>query len=344
MSAEDNSGNNNPRKRGLGRGLDALFKDVKREEDSFQRKETAQPVQDEAAPRIRRADEIVSDSAAAPVEFKSLPVTGAPRKLPIELLTPGKFQPRKVFEPEALQQLADSIAVHGVIQPLLVRPLTRDAFGHQAYEIVAGERRWRAAQKAKLHDVPVVIQELTDHETLEVALIENLQRQDLGPLEEAEGYQRLMDEFRHTQEALAQRLGKSRSHVANMLRLLKLPPNVRKALQDGTLTYGHARALIGSDRAERIAEEIIKKSLSVRQAEKLVKAEAAGKAAALKKKMPRHFVPRDVDVIALEERLTNHLGLRVTLDGEGAAGTLHIEYKELDQLDDVVKRLLRVPE
>ena len=341
-----------PKKRGLGRGLDALFGDARKEEASFQRKDaqppqqaTVQqqpasrppPVQNEPAPRLKRADEMV-----APVEYKSAPASGL-RKLPVDLLKPGKFQPRQHFDDEAIGNLAESIAVHGVLQPLLVRPLPGGAQRDGAmYEIIAGERRWRAAQKARIHEVPVIIQELSDNETLEIALIENLQREDLNPLEEAEGYQRLMDEFRHTQDVLAHRLGKSRSHVTNTLRLLKLPAKVRKYMQDGQLTAGHARALVNATNADQLADAIVKRGLNVRQTEKLVRDAAEGKAK-IKKPVAKGYVPRDVDVMALEEKMTSLLGLKVMIDGEGAEGVLHIEYKSLDQLDDLIERLTRLP-
>ena len=334
-----------PKKRGLGRGLDALFGDARKEEDSYQRKEAAaQPAprasqasaerSADPAPKIKRADEMV-----AATEYKSLP-PGAPRKLPVDRLKPGKFQPRQHFDDEAIGNLAESIAVHGVLSPLLVRAITNEP---GMYEIIAGERRWRAAQKARVHEVPVIIHELSDNETLEIALIENLQREDLSALEEAEGYQRLMDEFRHTQDVLAHRLGKSRSHVTNTLRLLKLPAKVKKYMQEGQLSAGHARALIGAVNADQLADAIVKRSLSVRQTEKLVKDAATGKAKTVTKPAPKGYVPRDVDVMALEEKMTSLLGLKVMIDGEGAAGTLHIEYSSLDQLDDLIERLTNLP-
>jgi len=326
-----------PKKRGLGRGLDALFGDARKEEDSFQRKESAPPSaphRNEAAPKIKRADEMV-----AAVEYKSLPA-GAPRKLPVDRLQPGKFQPRQHFDDEAIGNLAESIAVHGVLQPLFVRPLPGQT---GMYEIIAGERRWRAAQKARVHEVPVIVQDLSDNEALEIALIENLQREDLSALEEAEGYQRLMDEFRHTQDVLAHRLGKSRSHVTNTLRLLKLSARVKKYIQEGQLSAGHARALIGAANADQLADAIVKRGLSVRQTEKLVKDAATGKAKAITKPVSKGYVPRDVDVMALEEKMTTLLGLKVMIDGEGAAGVLHIEYKSLDQLDDLIERLTNLP-
>jgi ParB family chromosome partitioning protein len=300
------------KKRGLGRGLDALFKDARAEETS-------------AAAKIKRAEEIVVEAQQ--------PVAGAPRKIAIDRLQPGKFQPRLHFDDAAIDNLAASIAVHGVLQPLFVRPLPGGK-----YEIIAGERRWRAAQKAQVHELPVIVHDLSDNDALEIALIENLQREDLSALEEAEGYQRLMDEFRHTQDVLAHRLGKSRSHVANMLRLLKLPAKVKHYMQEGKLSAGHARALIGCDNATQLADVIVKRGLSVRQAEKLVKAAVAGKA---KKSAPRNFVPRDVDILALEEKVSTQLGMRVRVEGSGAEGTLSIEYKSLEQLDDVLLRLSR---
>jgi len=323
------------KKRGLGRGLDALFQDARKEEASFQRKEV--PTQREesvAEPKIKRADEMV-----AAVEYKSA-AAGAPRKLPVDRLKPGKFQPRRHFDDDALNNLAESIAVHGVLQPIFVRPLNGQA---GMYEIIAGERRWRAAQKARVHDVPVIIQDLSDNEALEIALIENLQREDLSALEEAEGYQRLMDEFRHTQDVLAHRLGKSRSHVTNTLRLLKLPTRVKKYMQEGSLSAGHARALVGCDNADKLADVIVKRGLSVRQTEKLVKDAATGKAKTVTKPVSKSYVPRDVDVMALEEKMTSMLGLKVMIDGVGAEGTLRIEYKSLEQLDDLIERLTSLP-
>jgi ParB family chromosome partitioning protein len=220
------------------------------------------------------------------------------------------------------------------LQPLLVRPLSGDR-----YEIIAGERRWRAAQKAQVHEVPVVIKTLTDPEALEIGLIENLQREDLTALEEAEGYQRLMDEFGHTQDALSHQLGKSRSQVANTLRLLKLPAAVRSLVQSGALSAGHARTLVGTKDAEALAGIIVKRGLSVRQTEKLVAASAEGKR---KPKTKPLFRQKDVDTLALEEKISSALGLRVTIEG-AAEGRLVIEYKTLDQLDDVTARLLQTP-
>ena len=254
-------------------------------------------------------------------------------------MTPGKYQPRRHFDDAMIDQLADSIAVHGVLQPLLVRPLSGTM-----YEIVAGERRWRAAQKAQVHELPVVIRDLTDKEAMEIALIENLQREDLSAIEEAEGYERLMEEFGHTQEMLSQQLGKSRSHVANTLRLLKLPASVRKMVQAGALTAGHARTLVGSKNAEELAAVIVKRGLSVRQAEKLAQQLEDGKP------KPKHmqtkgFAQKDVDILALEQKITSQLGMRVTVEqgAPGKGGRLIVDYKSLEQLDDVILRLGQTP-
>ncbi len=313
------------KKRGLGRGLDALFSDARKEEEAFQ-------------PKIKRADEMVV--AAVQAQQANNASSGPPRQLPVDRLTPGKFQPRTRFDEAALDQLAESIAVHGVLQPLLVRPLTNMSGGSTMYEIIAGERRWRAAQKAQVHEVPVVIQNLSDRDTLEIALIENLQREDLTAVEEAEGYQRLMDEFGHTQEVLAQQLGKSRSHVANTMRLLKLPATVRAMIQNGALSAGHARALIGAKNPDELADVIVRRGLSVRQVESLVQKTTEGK---LKPKQPKGFVQKDVDVLALEELTSGKLGLKVTIDSHGQAGSLKVEYKTLDQLDDLLARLGQTP-
>lgn len=305
------------KKRGLGRGLDALFQDVKTDDTSFVRKTV-------------RADEIVAVANEQPI---SSPLS--PKKMAIEKLVPGEFQPRKNFNQEALQNLADSIKVHGVLQPLLVRQAANGIF-----EIIAGERRWRAAQLAQVHELPVIVLDLTDKQAFEIALIENLQREDLSPIEEALGYQRLIEEFEYSQDDLAQQLGKSRSQVTNTLRLLKLPALVKSYVDNGELSAGHARALVGCDNSIDIAKAIIKRGLSVRQTEKLVKQSAEGKPASktASAKAPK-FVQKDVDVLALEEKMTSLLGMNFTIDANGAEGKVHIEYKTLEQLDDILERL-----
>ena len=254
------------------------------------------------------------------------------KTVPIGFLRAGRFQPRRRFDDDALRALADSIREKGILQPLLVR---RHPDAATTYEIIAGERRWRAAQLAQLHDVPVVVKELDDRAALEIALVENIQREDLTVLEEAEGYRRLMDEFSHTQEALARAVGKSRSHVANMMRLLSLPDAVRQLVESGALSAGHARALLNAADPAGLAREIVRRGLNVRQAEHLAR---GGKAAA------RKAAPvKDADTAALERDLANLLGLKVTVNFAARGGALTIHYRTLDQLDDVLRRLHHNP-
>lgn len=246
------------------------------------------------------------------------------RTLPVGWLKPNPFQPRKTFPAEELQELAHSIREKGVLQPILVRPR-----GPESFEIVAGERRWRAAQLAKLHDVPVVVRQLSDGESLELAIVENVQRADLNAVEEAAAYQELMDRFAYTQEKLAQEVGKSRSHVANTVRLLKLPQSVQGLIREGKLTAGHARTLIGHPDPEKRAREIIHQALNVRQAEQRSK-----------KKKPAAATGGNADAKALEASLTQVLGLKTEIVHRGASGgELRISYKTLEQLDDVIQRL-----
>lgn len=254
----------------------------------------------------------------------------APRVMPIEFLQPSRVQPRRHFAEQELEALAESIRARGVMQPLLVRPTADSGDG---FEIVAGERRWRAAQMAGLHELPVLIHRLSDREALEVALIENVQRQDLGALEEAEGYRRLMHEFGHTQEALSSALGKSRSHIANLLRLLGLPELVRAMLERGDLTAGHARALLGAREPVGLAKTVVARGLNVRQTEALVRADRARPAARPAKPS------RDADTEALERDLASRLGLGVSLRPKGSGGTLTITYRSLDQLDALLRKL-----
>jgi ParB family chromosome partitioning protein len=249
---------------------------------------------------------------------------------PITSLTPGKFQPRQEFDDDQLDALVQSVRAHGILQPLLVR---RNPANPGSYEIVAGERRWRAAQLARLHEVPIVVKELTDSNALEIALIENIQRQDLNPLEEAEGYKRLITEFEHTQDELSRTVGKSRSHIANTLRLLNLPASVKKMLVEGDLTAGHARALLNVDNPDTLAKRIVKQGLNVRQTERLVQQAKATKETSTPK--PR----KDPDTVALEKDLSEMLGLRVAVNFRGDGGELIIHYKTLEQLDDVLHKL-----
>ena len=261
----------------------------------------------------------------------------SPRSVPIEALHPGRFQPRRQFPEEALEALAQSIRENGILQPLVVR---RHPEKPGAWEIVAGERRWRAAQRVRLHEVPVIVRELADRAALEIALVENVQRQDLGALEEAEGYRRLIEEFGHTQEALATAVGKSRSHVANLMRLLTLAPAIQEMVQDGRLSAGHARALIGAHDAMEIARQVIAQGLSVRQVEVITQ---RVKQQPVASKRPRGEASRDPDTVALESELSSLLGLKVTIEFDGKSGKLIVHYNTLDQLDDVLLRLNQTP-
>jgi ParB family chromosome partitioning protein len=252
----------------------------------------------------------------------------ATHKLPIAFLRPNKLQPRKRFSPEELNDLADSVREKGVLQPILVRPVRGEA---NAYEIVAGERRWRAAQMAQLHEVPVVVRDMGDSESLEIAIIENVQRSDLNSIEEAAAYYELMERFKFTQEKVAKEVGKSRSHIANTLRLLTLPEAVRALVREGTLTAGHARTLVGLPDAEKRAQEIIAGLLNVRQAEQR---------SAAKKRIKTSARPRDSDTIDLEARISNALGLKVHVRDKGKrGGEVRIEYRTLEQLDEIARRL-----
>ena len=248
--------------------------------------------------------------------------------MPIELIRPGTLQPRQRFAEDELDALAQSIREKGILQPLLVRPLDAE---EADFELVAGERRWRAAQRVGLHEVPVIIRRITDSEALEIALVENLQREDLSPLEEAEAYSRLMGEFGRTQASLAEAVGKSRSHVANTMRLLSLPAPVRRQLDAGELSAGHARALLAAADPVALAVEVVRRGLNVRATERLVQRRAAA---------PPKRPPRDADTMALEHELGAALGLRVTLEQKKRGGSLTLHYASLDQLDRIL-RLLR---
>lgn len=297
-------------RRGLGRGLSALMADI----------------------NIDAPMQGATGSGAVPRRADTF--------VPVEKLIPNPQQPRRDFGAEALEDLAASIRQKGVIQPLIVRPLA----GSDSYEIVAGERRWRAAQIAQLHELPVLVREFDDTEVLEVAIIENIQRADLNPIEEAMGFRQLMDRFGHTQEKMAEALSKSRSHIANLLRLLTLPEDVQGFLRDGMLTAGHARALITTPNASELARQVIAKGLSVRDTEKLAKspATAAGKAS----RGPasgRH--EKDADTRALEADLSANLRMAVSINHEpgGEAGTLTIRYNTLDDLDSLCRVLSVMP-
>ncbi len=288
-------------RRGLGRGLSALMGETAAE----------QPI-DPAAPR------------AAGV-----------RMMQVAHIQPNPHQPRRHFDEDALGELAASIERRGLIQPIVVRPHPHNS----SYQIVAGERRWRAAQRAQLHEVPVIVRELSDADTLEFAIVENIQRQDLNAIEEASSYQRLIKDFGHTQEELGKLVAKSRSHVANMLRLLDLPAGVQAMVADGRLSMGHARALITAADPFALAQQVISRELSVRETEKLAK---AGKATA-KPKAEKAPGPIEADVAALERQLGDILGLKVVIEHGEKGGKVAISYSTLDQLDLVCQRLSGEP-
>lgn len=266
-------------------------------------------------------------------DYASLDRVRQGKSIPVDWIKPGRQQPRRHFDETAIDALAQSVREKGILQPILVRRLD----GGDRYEIVAGERRWRAAQIVGLHEVPVLVRDLSDSDALEIGLIENIQRQDLTPLEEAEGYQRLMDEFTHTQDALAKAVGKSRSHIANTLRLLGLPEKVKAILDAGDLTAGHGRALLNATNCEALAKEVLGKGLNVRQTEALVRRQQKNE----KPQAPQApKTPKDADTVALEHKLSTLLGLRVAIRFHGSkGGELIVNYKTLEQLDDVLRRL-----
>ena len=300
----------NKSKKRLGRGLGALFGDSKSNLSS------------------------VAGSEKKGVEKSGgLPSSGF-ASLSVGSLFPSPLQPRRIFDETLLNELAASVKERGVLQPLLVRPGNPEG----QYEIIAGERRWRAAQKAQIHEVPVMIQQFTDAEVLEVGLVENLQRSDLSPMEEAEGYQKLVDEFGHTQAALGALVSKSRAHVANMMRLLALPVSIKSLIDDGSLSVGHARALIGVDDCLSFANFIVSKGLSVRAVERLVGSKKHSK------KTSKDF-GAEADIQALTSRLESFLGLKVKITFNKRGGNVSLSYSDLDQLDHLVNRLmLPIPE
>ena len=259
-----------------------------------------------------------------------------PRRAPIENLQPNPRNPRRLFTDDELDELAASIRERGIIQPIVVRALKGGNF-----EIIAGERRWRAAQRAGLHDVPIAVIEANDAQSLEYAIIENVQRADLNPIEEATGYLALMDDFNRTQEEVAQIVGKSRPHIANTIRLLKLSEPVKQLIRAGKISAGHARLLVGQPNAELIAHEIIDKGWSVRDLEADMRKDVAGQLRDMRREAKGFVVniPKDADTRALERRLSDALGLDVSVDHRGESGTLRIKYRNLEQLDAVLKKL-----
>ncbi|NNK79785.1 MAG: ParB/RepB/Spo0J family partition protein [Litoreibacter sp.] len=293
-------------KRGLGRGLSALMADVDLGAET-------------------------SQAGAQPVS------TRLDRTVPIEAIVPNPDQPRRDFDKSALQELADSIREKGIIQPLIVRTDPKDG---SRFQIVAGERRWRAAQMAQVHEIPVVLRDFNDTEVLEIAIIENIQRADLNPVEEALGYRQLQEKFGHTQEQLAQALGKSRSHIANLMRLLTLPDAVLKWLREGALSIGHARALITAEDPVSLAKSVIDKGLSVRETEALMKqGSAAGQKATA---APVKASTKDADTVALEKDIAANLGMKVTITHRqgGESGKVTVDYKDFAELDELCRRLI----
>lgn len=263
--------------------------------------------------------------------------TQGTRRVPIEFLRPNPRNPRRNFPEAELEELATSIKERGVIQPVLARAVRGSS---EQFEIIAGERRWRAAQRAGVHDIPVLVIEASDSQALEIAIIENVQRAGLNALEEAAGYQSLVDEFAYSQDDVARTVGKSRSHVANTLRLLKLPETVKAHIHAGRLSAGHARMLIGLDDAAELAKDIIERDLNVRQVEALAqqRAEKDGKSPT---RRARGAAAKDADTLALEKRVSDALGLSVSIDNRGESGVLHVHYRSLEQLEDVLRRLER---
>lgn len=249
--------------------------------------------------------------------------------LPVASITPNPTQPRRLFDEAALSELADSIRIKGVLQPILVRPTDGGR-----YEIVAGERRWRAAQMAGLHEIPVVIRSFSDIDGFEAAIIENVQRTDLNPIEESQGYQRLIQEFGHTQEMVASVTGKARSHVANLLRLLDLPEDVQTLVKMGLLSLGHAKAVMQAKDPSALAKEIAAQGLTVRQAE-----EAARRSQGITAPKPQASSRRDPELDALEAQLGEALGIQVSIEARGKRGTITLKFSDLDQLDTIIARL-----
>lgn len=310
---KDENGASPARKRpsGLGRGLNALFGDVAAEA----------PVLATAGSAAKTAPTVSGDAV---------------QHVPLGSIRPLPGQPRRHFDDNAISELADSIGLRGLLQPIIVRR----APDGDGYQLVAGERRWRAAQRAGLHQIPALVRELDDAATYEIALVENIQRQDLNAIEEAGAYRRLIDDFGHIQEALAKLVGKSRSHVANLMRLLDLPDTVQALVGDGSLAMGHARALIGAADAEAIARRVVKEGLSVRTVEALVREDRGGGRKAPLEYKSMDGVGRDPDIVAVERHLSELLGIGVAIQyAGGGKGNLTLKFASLDQLDMICQRL-----
>ena len=303
MSADDRK-----HSRGLGRGLSALLGEGE------------------------EAEAIRADTSNAQ---RSSANRNGVQTLPIELIEPNPDQPRKVFTESDLAELAESIATKGLLQPILVRPMPGQT---ERYQIVAGERRWRAAQRAQLHEAPCLVRELTDRETLEIAIVENVQRADLNPVEEARAFRQLVETFGHTQEEVAKAVGKSRAHVANTLRLLAMPKAGLAYLEQGAISAGHARAIATAPNPEALAEQIVRDGLSVRAAEALAR-NTSGGGAPERKASSGASQTKDADTRALEADLSSRLGLAVEIKAKGEQGELRVKFASLEQLDDVCRRL-----
>jgi ParB family chromosome partitioning protein len=332
------------RPRGLGRGLSALLGEPVRTEPP-------RPANTSTAPQPQARGEPARAPIEPPRNVFELPVSqppapqssasaqapttasDGPRSIPIELVQRNPHQPRKHFDETELSELAASIRSHGVLQPILVRPL-----GGDKYEIVAGERRWRAAQRAGLHSIPAVVRELNEVEILEIAIVENVQRTDLNPIEEAQGFQALIDRFGRTQQDIADAVGKSRPHIANMLRLLALPDDLQEMVRDGRLSAGHARAILTAPDPRGLAQRAISEGLNVRDVERLAQ-QAKDEKHGPRVSSSGAIETKSADTRALEQSLSNALGLDVTISDKGGAGEVKISYKTLEQLDDVIRRL-----
>lgn len=347
---------------GLGLGLNALFGEEEPatvEPEETQKKEekpvAEEPVQEakpepvsepEPEPISEEPEETSADDAIAALEQKiqNEPQESSKRRtVGVEQLYRNPHQPRRIFDEETIDELAASIKEYGVLQPIIVRAFPDDT---EKFEIIAGERRWRASQKAQLHEVPVIVLDIDELEAFKISLIENLQREDLDPIDEALGYQRLIEEYGQSQEQLSKAVGKSRPHVSNMLRLLELPSRVQAHLSAGDISMGHARSLITADNAEELVQEVIKKDLSVRQTEALlaqskgVDRQTRARVGLRSEEKPK----KDADTVALENDISNALGMAVSIDSkDGKKGKISIEFKTLDQLDEVLHRLAHFP-
>jgi ParB family chromosome partitioning protein len=325
------------RPRGLGRGLSALLGEPVKTETPANAPAWAAPPA--APPRpvepprnvfeLPIANSQPAPAAAPPPQASDV----SPRGIPIDLVQRNPGQPRKHFDEGDLNDLSNSIRAHGVLQPILVRPIAGGK-----YEIVAGERRWRAAQRAGLHAIPAVVRELNEVEVLEIAIVENVQRTDLNPIEEAQGFQALIDRFGRTQQDIADAVGKSRPHIANMLRLLALPDDLQEMVRDGRLSSGHARAILTAPDPRMLAQRVISEGLNVREIERLAQQAKDEKHGPRVSSSPAAET-KSADTRALEQSLSNALGLDVTITDKGGAGELKVSYKSLDQLDEVIRRL-----